>query len=128
MRSLLAWWLPPAAALISISCFSNAYTSSISSVDDTPVAMQTCATAIALSEGFRRPLSAGGVVLAISPPDHTAEGLLLRSKAVGDSVLPHVQIVHQNTGGSRRHFERSNMARKIENRVNKECRFSRNRV
>ena len=90
------------------------------------MAMQSCATAIALSEGFVRPLSAGGVVLAISPPNQTAEGLLLRSKAVGDSLLPHAEIVHQYSGQSRRHFERSNLARKIQNRVTKECRFSRN--
>ena len=91
------------------------------------MAMQSCATAIALSEGFVRP-SAVVVVLAESPQNQTYEGLLLRSKAVGDSVLPHVQIVNQYTGGTRGHFERSNMARKIENRVNKECRFSRTKL
>ena len=92
------------------------------------VAVRNCATSVAVGEGFLVSDRPGTAHIATSslPSDSVSwvESLVLRVRITSDSALPEATIRRAQYNG-RRNYPVSSTGRRIQDRVNQECRIAR---
>ena len=93
------------------------------------VAVRACAVNIAAFEGFKVPGGPHGSAYVASsslPGDSVSwvESLVLRVRVYSDSVLPEATVKRVRYN-ARNHYPLSSTARRIQDRVNEECRVAR---
>lgn len=89
------------------------------------IALRTCATAVAVSEGFVA--GTGGNLASSRVPGDSAqwvEWLTVHVRVTSDSVLPDAEV-RRARYNQRDYYPLSAAARRIQDRVNQECRVSR---
>ena len=92
------------------------------------VAVRNCATSVAVGEGFLVSDRPGSAIIASSslPRDSVSwvESLVLRVRFTSDSALPEATVRRAQYNG-RRNYPVSSTGRRIQDRVNQECRIAR---
>lgn len=92
------------------------------------VAVRNCATSVAVGEGFLVSDRPGTAIIASSslPRDSVSwvEWLVLRVRVTSDSALPEATVRRAQYNG-RRNYPLSSSGRRIQDRVNQECRVAR---
>lgn len=123
----------PQRGVVAFSVLATAACARNSNLETEPmpeyVAVRTCAANVAAFEGFKVPGgSVGGAYVATSslPGDSVSwvESLVLRVRVYSDSVLPEA-TVRRVRFNARNHYPLSSTGRRIQDRVNQECRIAR---